>query len=910
VAVVEAAAGLGKTRLLAEARSAGASAGLTLLSARATELEQDFPFALVRQLFGSRLAALPREDREQVLEGASSARAALGLDRQGSREPDSFAVLHGLYWVTAAMAEQGPLLIEIDDAHWADTASLDFLRFLLPRLEELPVLLVIAARPHQPELNEGLREILADPTVSHIALSPLSEKAASVLLADAFRRDPEPGFAAACHQQSGGNPFLICELARTLVEQEVEPLDAEAEMVRELAPERVAHWVLLRIRRLSPDAAGVAHALAVLGDGSDLRLVAAMAGLDLEAARGAVDELSRSAILDGDPGLHFVHPLVRNAVYADLAAAERGLAHARAAGLLRERDSDADQISIHLLATDRQGNREAVETLIEAADTASASGALRSSIVYLFRALEEPPALEQRQSVLNRLILAIVRAADQKAWAEIEADVFAELEREPSLRTRWAIPLTMAMASEGRFEEVGSMLKRAVEVAVGEGDVECAFQLEAQLRTIGMLVPGLPEVDLSPYADRIDPDSSAGRLVAAMEAGAALAGGTAKEASEAAKRALADGAIFREEPEPTAPTLALTTLVIADELDAAREAAVRSRAIAEERHATPEMIQSFFCTGFVAWAAGDFIAAEADMRQSVDLARMAGILPIVLMSSGPLVEILIERDALEEAEAILEGAGLLSGPIPEGLLFIQFLLVRIHLRFEQGDMEGAAEDAAELAARGEMGGIGDGPVAMACVWGTRALLAIGERERAEELASRTMAFLRRWGTPALVSRGICAVASVRGGAEEIAMLEEAAAMSEGALGRAGRLYALIQLGAALRRDGQRVAARAPLREALELARRCGAARFAKHARDELQATGETVRRYAPIGVESLTPSERRVAELAASGMTNRQIAQSLFVTVKTVEAHLSAAYDKLDIRSRRDLNGALTAPTS
>jgi DNA-binding NarL/FixJ family response regulator len=99
-----------------------------------------------------------------------------------------------------------------------------------------------------------------------------------------------------------------------------------------------------------------------------------------------------------------------------------------------------------------------------------------------------------------------------------------------------------------------------------------------------------------------------------------------------------------------------------------------------------------------------------------------------------------------------------------------------------------------------------------------------------------------------------------------------------------------------------------LREGLKLARQCGGVRLARRAQQELQATGETVRRYAPVGVESLTPSERRVAEMAAAGMTNRQIAQSLFVTVKTVEAHLSAAYDKLDIASRNDLAAALPDP--
>ena len=139
------------------------------------------------------------------------------------------------------------------------------------------------------------------------------------------------------------------------------------------------------------------------------------------------------------------------------------------------------------------------------------------------------------------------------------------------------------------------------------------------------------------------------------------------------------------------------------------------------------------------------------------------------------------------------------------------------------------------------------------------------------------------------------------GDERLAALEEAVTVLEGSPSRLERAEALADLGAAWRRGGRRADARPPLREALELARRCGAAGLARRAYDELAATGERVRRYTPIGVESLTPSERRVAELAAGGMTNRQIAQTLFVTVKTVETHLAAAYDKLGIRSRREL---------
>jgi DNA-binding CsgD family transcriptional regulator len=905
---VEAGAGLGKTRLLQEARGAAAAAGLNVLSGRATELERDFPFALARQLLETEITALPADERERVLEGASAARGALGLDPASDRDHDTFAVLHGLYWVTAALAERKPLLLAIDDAHTADAASLDYLGFLLPRLEELPVLLVVTGRPDEPDPSGGFRRLMTDPQARHMTLDPLSAEATTALLAQELDREPRPPFAAACFEVSGGNPFLLRELARTLAQRDIEPLTEHAEQVRELVPERVAQTVLMRIQRLSSEAQALVRCLAVLGDGGESRFVAELAELDPEEISKAADELRASSVLDGGATLRFIHPLARNAVYADIPTGERAQAHLRAAALLREHEASPEQISTQLLASEGRGDREAVEKLIEAGERALASGAPRSAIAYLSRALREPPPPELRAAILQPLIIASSRAADQSAWAEIEADVLAELERDPALRSRWAVPLTVAMSLGGHFEEAAAILKEAVELAVAEGEVERAFQLEAQLRTMAMLAPSLPSVDLSRYFDQIDPHSPAGRLAAAMEAGSAVAGGSAEEAAEAAKRALADDAVILvEEPELVAATLALLALVLADELDAARKAIERAHAIAQARDATPELVRSWFCSGFLAWASGDFPSAEADMRQAINLARLAGILPLALIYSSYLIEILIERDEMEEAEALLQATGLASGPIPENVMFAPFQLIRTHLRFERGEMEETAEDFLAIADQTERLGIGDGPLGIACLWGIRALVAIGECERAEEMAGRGMVFARRWGAAGLVAHVMRGVAATKEGAEKVALLEEAAATADGSLGLPERAHALLELGEALRRDGHRAKARGPLRGALEQARRCGMVRVAKRANDELQASGEKVRRYTPIGVESLTPSERRVAELAASGMTNRQIAQHLFVTVKTVEAHLSAAYDKLDIDSRRQLPAALAS---
>jgi DNA-binding CsgD family transcriptional regulator/tetratricopeptide (TPR) repeat protein len=903
---IEASAGLGKTRLLQEARRAGEKAGLMVLSARATELERDFTFALVRQLFGSRLAKLADGEREQVLEGAEAAKLALGLGEGSEQSQDPFAVLHGLYWVTAALAERGPLLIEIDDAHWADASSLDYLRFLLPRLEELPVLLVVAVRSDEPDQPQGLAPFLADPALDRLLPKPLSEEATATLLAAELERQPAPELSAICHELCGGNPFLLGELTRILVEQGIDPTAENVDLVRELAPERVARSVLLRLERLSPGAGEIARALAILGDGSDPRLVSEFAGLDAEAGIRCADELRTAAVLEEGPSLRFIHPLVENAVYQEVAAGERARAHSRAAALLRERGADPEEIATQLLAGEPQGDRAAAETLLEAGEHALATGAPRSAIAYLNRALEEPPPPDLRAAVLDPLITASFRTMDLATFAAIEPAVLEELEADHSLLGSWAIPLTMAMAMGGRFEEAASLLADAVKEAADEGQIELAFQLEAQLNTLSLIVPSAPRADLSRYADQIEPDSPAARLAAAIEARAAVVAVDRETAADAAKRALGnDGAIFAEEPELIASTMAVLTLISTEDMDSARYAAERALAIGRERGAAVEVARGLYLRGVVAFGFGNLIDAEADVRQAMELARLAEIPPLLVMFGGGYIEILVERDELEKADAELAALGIATGPLPDSPNFSLFRLGRGHLRLERGEMEASLEDFLPLFGEEEELVAGPGPAVMVTPFAAKALVAIGEREKAIELTNRTLSAVRQWGARTGIAHVLRGVAVACDGPKGIEMLKEAVAVSESSPQKLEHVHALLALGEALRRQKRHSEARPLLQKAFKIARQCGAVRLAKRANIELEATGLKVHRYTPIGVESLTPSERRVAELAASGMTNRQIAQSLFVTVKTVEAHLSATYGKLDIGSRRELKGAL-----
>jgi DNA-binding NarL/FixJ family response regulator len=914
--VIEATAGLGKTRLLQAARESARRQGMHVLAARATELEQGFPFALAYQLFEPALTALDPDERDALLDtgAVAPARGALGLARDGAEPPpDTFAVLHGLYWLTAAFAERQPLLLAVDDAHWADAASLDLLAFLAPRLEELPVLLAIACRPDEPGAEAGLARIATDASAQRLAPRPLSAAGAAALVAETLQRPPADAFAAICHEVSGGNPFLLRELARTLADEAVDPTAEQAARVRETVPERVARTVGLRLARLSPAARAVARAVVVLGDGADGRLVAELTELDEAEVVAGADALRAAAILDQEVALRFVHPLVRTALEAELPTGERTAAHARAVALLRARGASPLRLATHLAETEARGDRATAETLLEAARAALAGGAPGAASAYLTRALREPAPGDLRPAILDALITAGIRSSDAGLLRAIRPELLAELDRDPDLLVRTANRISTWMLLSGQAGAGIRLLKRAIETAAARGNAERAFHLEAQLGAVLWRPLEEGRTRLVPYVDDIPPDSSSGRLAAALEAEWHVYDGTAAAAVDAARRALGcGGAIFVEQPETFAPGRAVLALMYADALQDARRAADQAVAHARRRNATPELVAAWWISSGVEWTYGDLAAAEADIHQALDVAQLGGLWFGVGPMRAVLACLLVQRGELLGAEEQLEGAGMLDAMADRGWAAIG-RFPRGMLRFEQGRFAEAAEDFVVLERLAAAWGVIGMPAPPARVLAARALAAAGDLDGARVRATAALEHARRFGAPSLLSRSLRAQAmTADDGPERLAALTEAVAVLEGSPARLARAEALAELGIALRRARRDVDARPPLREALELARRCGATGLAKQAFDELAATGERARRYTPIGAESLTPSQRRVVELAAGGMTNRQIAQSLFLTVKTIESHLAAAYDTLGVRSRQELPGALgpTAPTA
>ena len=368
VLVLEGAAGAGKTRLLREIAARAERDAFTVATGRGSELERGFAFGLLRQALEPLVAG-----REELLAGAAApARAAIGAGAEG-RPVDPYATLNGLFWLLAALAQRNPLVLALDDLHWADEPSLRFLAFALGRVESLPVLIAATARPS----TDPLASVVAA-GASTLRLGALSEHAVRALVAERLGARPADGFVRACLATSGGNAFLLVELLQALSGQGVAPIEQNARRVGEVSPENVARSVSARLQGLGDGATRVARALATLGDGCTLALAAEVAELPEPETGAHADALAATGLLAGDRPLRFAHPLLRTAVEAAIAPGERLRLHRTAASLLAASGAPDERIALHLLETEPGGSEETARTLAEAAAWPSAAARRRS----------------------------------------------------------------------------------------------------------------------------------------------------------------------------------------------------------------------------------------------------------------------------------------------------------------------------------------------------------------------------------------------------------------------------------------------------------------------------------------------------------------------------------------------------
>jgi DNA-binding CsgD family transcriptional regulator len=904
VVVVEGQPGIGKTALVAGARAAATRDGMRVLRARGAELEREFAFGVARQLFESALHAAP--DPAALAQGQAGLAARL-LGFPGAPPADAepapdplFAILHGLYWLTANLAAEAPLCLVVDDAHWSDTNSLRFLNFLRTRVEELPVGVLLAVRPAEPGAAvEQLEALAADPAVVLVRPAPLGPEAAAEILEAGLGARPEPGFVAACEAATGGLPFLLHELTAGLREEGVAPVAARAGRVHALGVGRVGPWVRARLARLPDDAVALAHAVAVLEEG-ETPVAAVLAALEPAAAAAAAEVLTAAGLLRAGRPLAFVHPMVRAAILDAIPAAARARAHRRAAELLAGDPAAAGRIAEHLLATDPAGDPWVVERLTAAAAEAAAAGAPESAAVLLRRVLAEPPPPERRAELLLALGGAEANAGDAEAIEHLQAALAAAEGDEQ--RAGAALVLGDALFRLNRLAEAIDVLDGA---AVGLDPGPAAVALD-------ILVAGIAAHDaaLAPiHAGRLaatraradaDPDAPP-ELLAVAAFLAAERNEPAARCAELGLRAL--GRLAGRRPgarDAIWVNQVAITLLWSErwaELDALLESTVaQARASGD----AGLLAGSLAYRSWMSLRRGRLAAAEADARLALETADLPAPMLLRLVNAGALVETLVERGDHDGAEAVLAAH---AGEVDREHGPNAYLKYgRARLRLAQGRLDAALADA--LA-------VGDvaGRIGIVCPsvlpWraeAAQAHLLLGDEAAARRLVRDEVELARAFGAPRALGVALRAAGVADGDAralrEAIGALDRAGAALEAARART-------ELGALVRRGNQRAQARELLTVALAQAERLGGVLVAQRAEVELAATGARARRAGPSGRDVLTASERRVAELAAEGRTNRDIAQLLFVTAKTVEGHLHQVYRKLDVTGREALPNAL-----
>jgi DNA-binding CsgD family transcriptional regulator len=902
--LVEGDAGIGKTGLLGEARRAGETAGLEVLAARAGELEQQFAFGVVRQLVEPLLARAAADERAALLTGAAGLASPLfeelrftSLSQEAAGA--SFAMLHGLYWLAANLALSRPTLLVVDDLHWADRPSLRWIAYLARRLEGLPLLVVAATRPpHQSPEAETLAQVLSDPQAVTLRPEPLSAASVAQLAQEALAATPAPAFAAACAAATGGNPLFLRALLDTLAREGISPTADNASLVVHVGPEAVYRSVRLRLGRLPAEATALARAAAVLGDGVRLHHAGALAGLDVEAAAGAATTLARSGVLRREDPVEFLHPVVRTAVYQGLAADERTDAHRRAGEALLAAGAPPEQAAAHLLLTLPAGDGFVSAALRRAAERSLAHGAPQAAVRYLRRALEEPPPDPERAGMLHTLGIAELSSADPAAIEHLQA-AFSLVE-DPVRRGEFALPSALALALVNRFDAAYGVLRQAIG-GLGQDQPDLRDLLEAVFLNFAVL-----DYENHPMADEQFASVREERLHGGLGAAvmrAVLAnyharGGRSRERSVAlAVRALQDG-LLRQPAGVLFGLQAVFVLTIAGETETAARFFEEALAEARGRGDLLSVHHLQLFRGYLAGQRGDLLEAEDDLRS-------AELDPVVQSTfrAGYLADVLVERGEVAEAERVL-GLVRLDERAPHSLR-LPYLYAQARVQLHAGRLEAALAGFRALGDSMDVGGV---PNPAYYPWRSQAALLLrrrGDGPEALQLAQQELELARRWGAARTIGVALGALGLVYGGREGEQLLEEAVDTLRGSPARMEYARALVDLGAALRRRNQRVEARPPLREGLELAYRAGATPLLQRAKDELAATGARPRNLAQTGVAALTASERRVARMAAQGMSNKELAQALFVTVKAVEVHLSSVYRKLQISSRAQLAQAL-----
>jgi DNA-binding CsgD family transcriptional regulator len=775
----------------------------------------------------------------------------------------------------------------IDDAHMLDGAQL--LELAAADGHGAPAL--VAFRRGEPGAEEaGLDALWTARGATRVRLGPLDADAVAKLVR---ARHPDAGdeLCREVHRVSGGNPLYVDELTA-------------GDLTREHVT-AVGERVLRRAGMLDADAPGLLRAMAVLGDGDRLELAAVIGRIDPGRVSELAHRLRRIDVLAREDPFRFAQPLVRRSIVEAMPDGERAQLHRVAARTLREAGRSAADVAAHLEPLAPEGSPEVASALSAAAD---ASADAKDQARWLRRALAEGALEPSRVDLLHRLGRVEMLMRDAAAIDHLR-EAF-DLARDRRQRARVGFELGEILALAGQWDEALAMLHLAEPASDAETE-ELRVGLSAVLAVatahdaarVHIFEAERPSLEVMAH----------GRSWAAHALRALLAttivrrGGPPDAAVAEADAALRDGVLLGEQGGGGwgGPQL-LDGLILAE---AHERAHVVCRDIESAARSAGSPIGHLVASGYRGWSLqriGDLVRAEAAFRQAMSYMPQVGLPMIDATMYYVMSEALLERPTMADLAVAIEDIEL-EPDFRNTWSWAMVLWARGPLRLAGRDRAGGIADLREVGRLSDA--LGFGPAVVP--WRSTLAQALGEQDldEAEALVTAELELARS----ARLARGIGVALRARGvltgGAAGVGFLEEATHVLRDAPARLELARALVDLGATLRRSRRPSDARERLEEGLELAVASGAVRLAARARHELGATaGRRARR--PAADHALTPSELRVARLAASGVTNREIARELFISLKTVETHLARAYQKLGLAgrgARRELAVALDA---
>ncbi|MGW2017873.1 ATP-binding protein [Streptomyces sp. NPDC001927] len=863
-------AGLGKTTLLAEIRRRAAAKGCTVLAARGGDQEQRVAFHVARQLLQPQLAvASDTELRARLGSWYDIVGPALGLCAPAvGGPPDPQGLRDGLDWVLTHLAvRRAPLVVVVDDAHWADPESLGWLSAFAPRAEELPMLLVVAYRPD--ELPDTGDEFTGRRSGRRpLGLEPLTSSAIARLVRDRVGAHADDTFCRECWAVTSGNPFEAVELAAKVRDRGLEPRAEAAHELRDLAAAVKGHGLAATLERLGTSTVRLAWACAVLGTEISPQLAGAVAGLGTEAVAECAGRLRDARVLAGTETLEFVHPLIATAVYQAIPPATRVALHGQAAWCVTDAGLGATAAARHLLETHPEQDPWVVSQLREAARETLRAGAPDAARRFLARALREPPADDERAAVLFELGSASLLTEPATTVNHLRA-ALEEPVADPALRHGIVYRLSQVLAHSDRLVEASELLGRESRLTT---DARSRLRMQSEKFMWDAFRADEPDSParsrrLARLADRLTGRDLTERYVIGLRAwDATLRAEPSTVAVDHAERALEGGLSWADESRGfEVPVLVALTFLYADRPGRAEELFAAGTAEFERQgwHGA-HLSFAYTLLGYIRLRRGRLVEAEDFVRAGLRLAERVGArTPALWYAVGVSIEVLLARGRVEEADRIARTHDF-GEPFPAAVTFPDSQTVHAELLLARGHVEEAAAELAAVGRRLDPRGMRNPAW---CPWQLHLALAEAREtpERARETAREAVARARQYGAPSAIGQALRVTAEISGGDERVKLLEESVDWLERSPAAYELARSLVALGSALRRVGRTGEAADRLYRGLEAAQTCGADGLGEEARAELAASGLRPRALHPAGTDALTARERLAADLTVRG---------------------------------------------